>query len=237
MSLRISRRTILKGLGASVALPFLDAMAPAAAAAPPARLAFLYLGTGWNTRKLFPKTPGANYEETQILKPLQPHRKEFTCLQGMGLEFGGGHDGDVTFLTGSDCVSAARNGGEFKNTISCDQVAAKALGKDTRYPSMELSERRGTGFGSQGLHTLAWSEHGVPLASQNDPHVLFNRLFGADGPEQRKENQRRFRQRRSVLDGILAKAKEMEKKLGKADRSRLEQYFVSIRECTENPTN
>lgn len=233
MSLKIPRRTVLKGLGASIALPFLDAMMPSAGAAPAEpspRLAFLYLGTGWNTRELFPKTPGANYEVTRILKPLQAHRNEFTCLQGMGLEFGGGHDGDNTFLTGSDCVFVARNGGEFKNSISCDQIAAKTLGKDTRYPSLELSERRGTGFGGQGLHTLAWSGHGVPLASQNDPHVFFNRLFGADGPGQREENERRFRQRRSVLDGIRAKAKEMEKKLGKADRSKLEQYFVSIRE-------
>ena len=114
MNKTISRRTMLKGAGAAVALPFLDAMASAAPADPPARVAFLYLGTGWNTRKLFPAKTGQGYEVTQILKPLQAHRNEFTCVQGMWLEFGGGHDGDVTFLTGSDAVSVSRNGGELQ---------------------------------------------------------------------------------------------------------------------------
>lgn len=228
--MNISRRTLLRGAGAAVALPFLESLAGARPAAPPARLAFLYLGTGWNTRELFPKTPGAAYEATPILKPLEKHRGDFTTIQGMFLEFGGGHDGDVTFLTGSDAIPRVRNGQAFKNSVSCDQLAASALGKDTRFPSLELSERRGTGFGGQGLATLAWSEHGVPLAAENDPHTLFDRLFGADGPERRAENERRFRQRRSVLDGLREKAKELEKALGTADRAQLEQYFTAIRE-------
>ncbi len=228
--MNISRRTLLRGAGAAVALPFLDALAVARPAAPPARLAFLYLGTGWNTRELFPKTPGAAYEATPILKPLEKHRGDFTTIQGMFLEHGGGHDGDVTFLTGSDAIPRVRNGQAFKNSVSCDQLAAAVLGKDTRFPSLELSERRGTGFGGQGLATLAWSEHGVPLAAENDPRTLFDRLFGADGPDRRTENERRFRQRRSVLDGLREKAKELEKALGTADRAQLEQYFSAIRE-------
>lgn len=226
-----SRRAVLRGLGAAIALPWLErSRLRAAPAASPARLAFLYLGTGWNTRELFPATPGKDYEATRILKPLEPHRGRFTLLQGMSLEFGGGHDGDNTFLTGSDCVFVSRAGGAFKNGISCDQVAARTLGRDTRYPTLELSERRGTGFGGQGLCTLAWSEHGVPLAAHNDPHVLFNRLFGAAGPGEKAENERRFRQRRSVLDGIRDKARALEGALGKADRDQFDQYLTSIRE-------
>lgn len=228
--MKISRRRLLRGAGAAVALPFLESLALARPAAPPARLAFLYLGTGWNTRELFPKTPGEAWEVTPILKPLEKHRGDFTTIQGMFLEFGGGHDGDVTFLTGSDAVPRVRNGQPFKNSVSCDQIAAAALGKDTRFPSLELSERRGTGFGGQGLATLAWSDHGVPLAAENDPRTLFDRLFGADGPDRRAENERRFRQRRSVLDGLRDKAKELEKALGRADKDQLEQYFSAIRE-------
>src|SRR3954470_5494919 len=94
----LSRRAVLRGAGGAVALPLLDAMIPRAAAAsrPPARLGFFYLGTGWNTRELFPRTPGPKHETTRLLAPLESHRGRFTVLQGMFLEFGGAHDGDHT---------------------------------------------------------------------------------------------------------------------------------------------
>jgi len=235
---QLSRRTVLRGAGAAVALPLLDAMIPgarsrtaaAAGPRPPARLGFFYLGTGWNTRELFPRTPGPKYETTRLLAPLEPHRGRFTVLQGMFLEFGGAHDGDHTFLTGSDAVFRPKSGKEYRNSISCDQLAARALGASTRFPSLELSERRGTGFGAQGLRTLAWSEEGIPLAAECDPHVIFERLFAADGPDARREQERRIRQRRSVLDGMRAAAQDLERTLGRADRQRLDQYFTSLRE-------
>jgi hypothetical protein len=233
MSVRISRRVLLRGAGAAIALPLLDAMGSAKAGAaevPPARLGFLYLGTGWNTRELFPKTPGAAHETTMLLRPLERHRGRFTVLQGMFLEFGGAHDGDHTFLTGSDAIFRPRNGKEYKNSISCDQVAAKTLGRKTRFPSLELSERRGTGFGAQGLSTIAWSQEGIPLAAECDPRTIFNRLFGADGADKQQEDQRRFRQRRSLLDGMRENAKALERDLGGADRARLDQYLTSLRE-------
>jgi hypothetical protein len=148
----------------------------------------------------------------------------------MFLEFGGGHEGDHTFLTGTDAIFRPRSGKEYKNAISCDQVAARALGAATRFPSLELSEQRGTGFGTLGLCTLAWSAEGVPLAAECDPHAVFERLFGADGPDQKRENERRARQRKSVLDGMREAAKALERQLGRADRGRLEQYFTSLRE-------
>ena len=228
----LSRRAVLRGAGAAVALPLLDAMIPRAAAAsrPPARLGFFYLGTGWNTRELFPRTPGPKHETTRLLAPLEPHRGRFTVLQGMFLEFGGAHDGDHTFLTGSDAIFRPKRSQEYRNSISCDQIAARTLGANTRFPSLELSERRGTGFGAQGLRTLAWSEEGVPLGAESDPHVIFERLFAAEGPDERRENQRRIRQRRSVLDGMRAAAQDLARALGSADRRRLDQYFTSLRE-------
>jgi hypothetical protein len=148
----------------------------------------------------------------------------------MFLEFGGAHDGDHTFTTGSDAIFRPRNGKEYKNSISCDQIAAGTLGRTTRFPSLELSEQRGTGFGTQGLSTIAWSQEGVPLTAECDPHAIFDRLFGADGPERRQENQRRFRQRRSVLDSMRDSANALQRSLGRADHERLDQYFTSVRE-------
>jgi Protein of unknown function (DUF1552) len=229
----LSRRTLLRSAAATLALPWLDAMGPlarAAGAAPPARLAFLYLGTGWNTRELFPKTPGAAHEVTRLLRPLEPHRGAFTVLSGMFLEFGGSHTGDNTFLTGSDAAFRPLAGKEYKNSISCDQVAAKVMAKDTRFPSLELSERRGTGFGGQGLRTLAWSEEGVPLSAECDPHVIFGRLAGVDGPEQRLAAERRIRERRSLLDGMAEASAALQRQLGPSDRARLDQYLTSVRE-------
>jgi hypothetical protein len=228
----VARRTFLRGAGFALALPLLEAglldrgRTSLAAGALPPRLAFLYLGTGWNTRELFPKTPGRAHEMTPLLAPLEPHRGDFTVLQGMFLEFGGGHEGDNTFLTGAD--TSARTG--KKNSVSCDQVAARVLGKTTRIPSLELSERRGTGYGAQGLRTLAWSQDGVPLSAECDPKAVFDRLFSADTPEQRRESERRFRQRRSLLDGMRDQARQLEQAVGRADRERLEQYFTSLRE-------
>jgi hypothetical protein len=237
MILSVRRRTFLRAAGVTIALPLLDLGERGAAAAPaaaPARLAFLYLGTGWNTRELFPKTPGRDYEVTRLLKPLEPLRGDFTVLQGMFLEFGGAHTGDHTFLTGSDAIFRPRNGKPYKNSISCDQVAARALGKDTRFPSLELSERRGTGFGSQELSTIAWSQEGVPMGAECDPHVIFERLFHADGSAQQAENRRRFRQRRSLLDGVRDDARKLSGTLGAADKERLDQYVTSLREVEKD---
>jgi hypothetical protein len=234
MSARIHRRTVLKSAGATIALPLLDAMGRASgrtpASSPPPRLGFLYLGTGWNTRELFLEPAGRGRGTPGLLEPLDPYHGDFTMVQKMFLEFGGSHDDDHTFLTGSDAIFRARAGKEYKNSISCDQVAAGSSGKDTRFPSLELSERRGTGFGGQGLRTIAWSKEGVPLVAECDPHVIFQRLFGMDGPERRSESARRFRQGRSVLDGMREQATELERALGGVDRERLDQYLTALRE-------
>ena len=183
--LTLSRRTTLRGMGATMALPFLEIMLPdravAAAAAGkkgvsatgiPKRLGVFYFGTGMNMREFEPVDDGKNYTLSPTLKTLESHRKDFTVFSGTFLEHGGGHGGDYTFTTGIK----AKDGGAIKNAISMDQVAAATLGRDTRYPSLQMCIQRGTGFGGN-LRTLSWNNNGVPLASENDPHVIFKRLF------------------------------------------------------------
>ncbi len=229
----LSRRTALQGVGATLSLPFLEAMLPktalasteAATSAIPSRGAWFYFGTGMNMRQFEPENEGQDFTFPRILKPLEKFRGDLTVFSGTYLEHGGGHHGDYTFLTGVE----AKKGGAIQNTVSCDQVAAEVIGRDTRFPSLQLCIQRGTGFGSN-LRTLSWNRNGVPLASENDPHVVFNRLFKVDGPEEREARERGFRRRGSILDVVLDDARGLEKKVGRNDKEKLDEYFNSIRE-------
>ncbi|MCB1062213.1 MAG: DUF1552 domain-containing protein, partial [Verrucomicrobiae bacterium] len=199
--------------------------AEAATAAIPRRGAWFYFGTGMNMREFEPADEGKNFTFPRILKPLEKYREDLTVFSGTYLEHGGGHEGDYTFLTGVE----AKKGGSIQNAISCDQLAAEMIGRDTRYPSLQFCIQRGTGFGGN-LRTLSWNRNGVPLASENDPHVIFNRLFKVDSPEERDARERGFRRRGSILDVVQDDAHRLEKQVGKRDREKLDEYFNSIRE-------
>ncbi|MBI1372610.1 MAG: DUF1552 domain-containing protein [Phycisphaera sp.] len=227
---RLSRRTFLRGSGVAVALPYLQAMMRSsavaeAAAEAPSRMGTFYFGTGMNMRQFTPADEGPNYTATRILKPLDKHRGSYTVLSNMYLAEGGGHDGAYPFAT-----AVAK--GE-KQRISPDQIAAKAIGGDTRFASLQMSVDRGTNYGSQALATSSWNEQGVPLAAENDPKRIFDRLFRPDTPEQKAQEKGEFRRRGSVLDYVRADAKRLDGKLGKADRQQLEQYFNSVRELEQ----
>ncbi len=227
----LNRRTLLRGAGAALALPLLDAMAPRTAfgwESTPVipRMGMFYFGTGMNTREFFPTDDGPDYTPTQILKPLEARRGAFTVLSNTRLEHGGGHEGAYAFSTG-----IAR--GE-KQAISPDQIAARAIGADTRFPSLTMGVDRGTNFGSQALATLSWNAQGVPLPAENDPKVLFDRLFRPDTPEQVANRGRDARLRRSVLDIVREDARRMERTLGRHDRDRLDQYFQSVGELEKS---
>ena len=224
---RMSRKAFLRGAGAMLALPYLEAMMPQSALAAPSpqapkRMGMFYFGTGMNTWQLFPEEFGRDYKTTQILKPLDGLRDEFTILSGTMLNKGGGHDGAYPFST-------AIAKGE-KQRISPDQVAAAVIGRDTRYSSLQLSVERGTAFGSQALATISWNEQGVPLAAENDPQVLFNRLFKPDDAKEIEQRNHEFRRRGSILDLVASDAKQLNLRIGSADKQQLEQYFNSIRE-------
>lgn len=228
---RIERRTLLRGTGGAMALPFLEAMLPKAQAANqanvaiPKRLGIFYFGTGMNMRELEPQDEGRDYTLSPTLKVFADHKQDFTVLSGTYLEHGGGHDGDYTFSTGVK----AKDGSSINNSVSMDQIAAEQIGRETRFPSLQMCVQRGTGFGGN-LRTLSWNRDGVPLASENDPHVLFNRLFKVDGPEETELRKKGFRQRRSILDTVMEEAKKMQRNVGKRDEVKLDEYFSSVRE-------
>ncbi len=223
----LHRRTFLRGAGSCLALPFLEAMMPtgARAASTPKiipRMGTFYFGTGMNMRQFYPDGFGPDAKMSRILKPLEKQRGNFTVLSGTWLENGGGHDGAYPFATSIEKGS--------KQIASPDQLAAELHGKNTRFPSLQFSVKRGTAFGSQALATISWNKQGVPLAAENDPKSIFDRLFRATNAEQQLEQGHEFRQRGSVLDAVLTDAQQLQNKLGKADREQLEQYFNSIRE-------
>ncbi len=210
-----------------MALPYLEAMMPASALALPTpqvtpRLGVFYFGMGMNVRQFFPTDVGPDFTMPRILKPLEEHRGRFTVLSGTYLQNGGGHQGTYPFATG-----IAR---EKKQDISFDQLASEAIGRDTRFPSLQLSIKRGTGLGGPDLATLSWNRQGVPLAAENDPSTLFDRLFRPPTAEQKANQSTEFRQRQSVLDLVSEDAARLQKKLGQADRRQLDQYFHSVRE-------
>ena len=228
----LSRRTVLRGLGVTVSLPFLEAMLPrgawanGAAPAVPPRMLVCHFGTGMNIREFFPAETGAECSLPRIVKPLESWRKRMTIVSGLRLEHGGGHTGDYTFLTGTEGWTSTG----IKSGISADQVVAEAVGQATRFPSLQLSIARGTNFGQQGLATLSWNKSGIPLAAENDPHAVFNRLFGIDDEQEVARRKDAFRRRQSVLDYVRDQARTMERTVGTADRKKLEEYFTSVRE-------
>lgn len=227
----ISRRTLLKAMGAVVPLPLLEAMLPAPAwgadaAAVPPRMLVCHFGTGMNVREFFPAETGPDCVLPRIVKPLEAWRKRMTIVSGLQLEHGGGHTGDYSFLTGTEGWTSTG----IKSGVSADQVVANAVGQATRFPSLQLSIHRGTNYGQQGLATLSWSNNGIPLAAENDPHAVFNRLFGIDDQQEAAKRQAGFRRRGSILDYVNSQAKQMERTVGAADREKLDEYFTSVRE-------
>ncbi len=226
----LSRRTLLRGAaGVSLALPWLEATAaaarPEADTAIPGRAVFCMWGLGINGRDFTPKQVGRDYETTPILEPLEKHRDDFTVVSGTKLTHSGGHGGDRTFLTGTNTHEAGS-----KLRVSCDQELAAAIGKETRYKSLVLGIRRGTGFGNPQDHTLSWSRSGTPIPAENRPHVLFDRLFRPDSPDTIAQREREFTRRASVLDSVLEDARDLDTALGQADRRKLDEYLTSIRD-------
>lgn len=227
----LTRRTLLRGAaGVSLALPFLDVMADVAQAAGepvkiPGRAVFCMWGLGLNGRDFTPTDTGLNYKMTPIVAPLKSHRKDVTVISGLKLTHSGGHGGDRTFLTGTNTHDPGS-----KLRISCDQELAAAIGDGTRYRSLVLGIRRGTGFGAPQDNTLSWSKNGTPIPAENRPHILFDRLFRPDSKETIAQREAEFARRSSVLDSVLEDAKALNGALGKTDRAKLDEYLTGIRD-------
>ncbi len=223
---KLPRRKLLKGAGITLSLPWLNAMeAATTSSATPKRAVFCMWGLGINGRDYTPKEVGPDYKLTPILEPLAAHRKDFTVISGLKLTHSGGHGGDRTFLTGTN---THKSGSKLR--ISCDQELADAIGQDTRYRSLTLGIRRGTGFGQPQDHTLSWSRNGTPIPAENRPHVLFDRLFRPDSPEAITQREAEFARRASVLDSVLEDANALTSSLGKRDQEKMDEYLTGIRD-------
>ncbi|CAN5238941.1 DUF1552 domain-containing protein [soil metagenome] len=222
----ISRRRMLRGLGATVALPMLDCMRPsgalaaaAQAAATPKRSVFLYIPNGVNTLTWQIQQAGADYALTGSMAALERHRAEITPISGLHHPNGLGkhHNCDQVWLTGAD---VPRDGGAFRNSVSVDQLMAEVQGVHTRFPSLELAVSG---------HSLAWSRDGIQLPVESNSRQIFDRLFGI--PKEGKEAIRRNHQRRgSVLDVVLDDAKAVSRTIGGEDRSKLDEYLTAVRQ-------
>jgi hypothetical protein len=231
----IPRRTFLKGAGVTLALPWLEAMSvyrnsvatagEIAAAETPRRAVFCFFGLGINGRDFTPPNSGLNYALTPILKPLEGLRRDFTVISGLRLTYSGGHVGDRTFLTGTNTRSAGA-----KLRVSCDQELAQAVGRQTRFPSLALGIKRGTGFGGFQDQTLSWSAGGTPLPAENRPHILFDQLFRPDTEITLKQREAEFIRRASVLDSLRDEARRLNASLGTNDQQKLDEYLTGIRD-------
>jgi len=223
---RMPRRSFLQGVGATVALPWLDSMeASVPLGGQPKRAVFCMWGLGINGRDYTPQETGADYEMTPILKPLEKHRRDFTVISGLKLTHSGGHSGDRTFLTGTNTHKSG-----CKLRVSCDQELAAAIGQDTRYRSLILGVRRGTGFGNPQDRTLSWTRNGTPIPAENRPHVLFDRLFRPDSADDIAAREAEFARRSSILDSVLEESRVLNRSLGRRDQEKLDEYLTGIRD-------
>src|SRR6187200_3484154 len=244
---QMSRRTFLHGTGAMIALPFLDAMAPAqtpvrsTAASPKNRFACFYVPHGATMDKWTPATEGTGFAFTEILKPLEPFRDHINIVSGLAHPYVAGAGGaDVSaganhtraaavFLTGS----VPERGPQAHLGTSVDQVAARQIGQDTPLPSLELSIEEAVlaceaTFSCAYRNSISWQSPSSPLPMQNNPRLVFEKLFG-DGTSGADRRARR-QESRSLLDSVMEQVASLQKDLPAGDRRRLTQYLDDVRE-------
>lgn len=219
--MKLTRRHFLRTTGVSLALPWLDALAPAraAAAGPPRRMVMICTPLGLHAPNFFPEKAGKDYPSTPYLDVLKDHRDDFTVISGLAHpEVGSSHDSIFSFLTAAP--HPERRAG-FRNSISLDQFAAERIGGETRFPSLALS--------CEGF-SLSWTRSGAIVPSDSFPSSVFARLFLEGRPEEVQAQARRLRDGQSILDSVRDQAKKMQPTLGVADRDKLDEYFTSVRE-------
>ena len=221
----LSRRFFLKGVGVTLALPFLESMLPrlgatVAAPAQPRRFVGMMTNMGIMPQFFFPTAAGRDYESTPYLDLLKEHRADMTIFSGVSLPgVDGGHASEKSFLTGAPGASR----GTFRNSISLDQVMAEKIGGDTRLGSLAIM------IGTENL-SLSWTRSGSMIPPVISPVKLYQQLFVEDTPEAKATAVLRLKDDRSLLDSLREKTRRLEREVGAADRERLDQYFTSVRE-------
>ena len=247
----LSRRTMLRGLGAGIALPLLDGMVPAfaairnTAARPIKRVGAIYVPNGMSMARWLPPTEGA-LEITPVLSPLTPVKDQLLVLSGMAnkeakqrLDEG---DGDhsrcqAAYLTGAHAVKASGANTTLEVGVSMDQIVARDLRDDTQLASLELSLEANElvgqcedGYGCAYSATIAWRDANTPLPMQTDPRAVFEHLFGAVDSTEPAARARALRRDKSILDSVNAEIADLQRQLGRGDRSKLAGYLDSVRD-------
>lgn len=248
---QLSRRTLLRGIGTTVALPFLDAMNPAFSATPsrlgnqiPVRMAFSYVPNGIIMEDWTPAAPGALKALPSILEPISEFRGDVMLLSGLthnnGRALGDG-PGDharaaASFLTGVHPKKT--DGADIRNGISVDQVAAELVGGRTRFASIELGVEHGrlagncdSGYSCAYSNSISWRSETTPMPPEVNPRLVFERLFGRPGDSNDPvARAKRKRYEKSILDFVQQDTRKLQSELGTTDRRKLDEYLTGVRE-------
>ncbi|MEO0480065.1 MAG: DUF1552 domain-containing protein [Planctomycetota bacterium] len=237
-SWQLDRRTFLRGSGVVCLAPYLEAMGPVRRDVEgPRRAAFVYFPNGCSLPNIgeerhrpwrwFPDGEGSDYRFTKVLEPLEPHRDDLSIYGGLSHPMSRellGHLAGDSWLTGGDL-----RGGEYHNRVSVDQVAAASLGQHTRYPSFTFSTDGGVGYKSR-VSTLSFDRAGKPIPSEHEPRAIFERSFAAGTAGMSEQRREELARERRVVDLMREDAKDLERVLGRSDRSKLEEFLESIRD-------
>jgi hypothetical protein len=244
----LSRRTVLRGIGATVALPLLDAMVPALTAAqktpaaPVRRLGVVYHPNGVIYPNWLPKGVGREFELSPVLAPLEPFRDRLLVITGLSshqaeaLGDGGGDHSRAsgTYLTG---IHVRKSDSVVENGVSMDQIVAKAFKSETQLSSLQLTVDDNSLVGSCDVgyscaysSTLSWLTPTLPLMAENNPRVVFERLFGASESTDPHVRASRLREDRSILDSVSDRVRQLERTLGPADKGKVSDYLESLRD-------
>ncbi len=218
----LSRRSFLKGAGAAMALPWLEAMTPAFASSlasqPPRRFVSVSLALGLHAPNLNPLETGRNYTPTPYLRAIEDLLGDLTVVSGSSHPgVSGGHNAEGSILS---AAPYSRNAA-FKNTISLDQYMAQRLGHHTRFPSLVLN--------TSSNNSPSYTETGSMIPAEFSPSKLFAKLFVADSPNQQNQQVKRLKQGQSIMDIVAGDAKKLQKRLGAGDQEKMDQYFTSVR--------
>ena len=222
------RRSLLRGSGVAMALPWLSAMQPAGQAnadqvaekqANPRRFVAMTLGLGLLSGNLNPEQEGRGYESSRYLKSLEDIRDDYTIVSGSSHpEVTNGHRAEASILT----ATPIGNSGSAKNTVSLDQLLAKQLGRETRFPALVLS--------LSGSQSPSYTDTGSMISAESSPAKLFTSLFVDQSPTEQAQQARRISEGRSIMDVVGQDAKRLQQQLGAGDRNRLDEFFTSVRE-------
>ena len=249
----IPRRAFLRGTGAAMALPLLDAMVPALAAPrqslawQPKRFSIVYAANGMIMEKWLPATTGAGFELTPILEPLAPYRDQLLVLSGLTHneararpdESTGDHArAGASFLNGVH--PRKTEGADTRAATTADQIAARTLGGRTQWPSLEVCVESPVLLGQceaeyscAYMNTICWSTPTTPVPMENRPRVVFERLFGDNNSTDPATRLRQIRRNRSILDSVSEKVSSLMRELGPADRIKLDEYFEAVRDVEQ----